>query len=101
MRDLMMIDSNVRPIQDATLKRPALEKPDAAAFGQMVSQAINDVNQQMGEADKAAEGLTLGTNRDIHGTMIAMEKASISFQLITQVRNKIIDAYKEIQRMSF
>jgi flagellar hook-basal body complex protein FliE len=33
--------------------------------------------------------------------MIAMEKASISFQLISQIRNKIIDAYKEVQRMSF
>jgi flagellar hook-basal body complex protein FliE len=47
------------------------------------------------------KALTTGTNTDIHGTMIALEKASISFQLISQVRNKIIDAYKEIQRMSF
>lgn len=100
MRNLM-ISNNIRPISEALTKGTKVEKLKDDSFGKIVSQAIKDVNKSMVQAGKAAEGLTLGTNKDIHGTMIAMEKASISFQLVTQVRNKIVDAYKEIQRMSF
>jgi flagellar hook-basal body complex protein FliE len=44
--------------------------------------------------------LAEGKNVDIHQTMISMEKASVSLQLLMQTRNKIIDAYKEMMRMS-
>jgi flagellar hook-basal body complex protein FliE len=100
MRDLM-IQNSVRPIQDLAKNGPKVENTSDGSFGKMISQAIDDVNDKMVDASKAAEELTMGKNKDIHGTMIAMEKASISFQLLTQVRNKIIDAYKEVQRMSF
>jgi flagellar hook-basal body complex protein FliE len=100
MRD-MIINNTIGPINDPIADRTKAAKPENGAFGKIVTQAINDVNQKMVEAGKAVEGLTTGDSKDIHGTMIAMEKASISFQLITKVRNKIIDAYKEVQRMSF
>jgi flagellar hook-basal body complex protein FliE len=38
-------------------------------------------------------------NQDIHNTMIAIEKADLSFQMMMQIRNKIINAYEEIMRM--
>ncbi|MBW1834250.1 MAG: flagellar hook-basal body complex protein FliE [Deltaproteobacteria bacterium] len=62
--------------------------------------SIGRVNQLSKEADQAVQALATGQETDIHGTMIAIEKASISFQLMMQTRNKIIDAYKEITRMS-
>lgn len=97
----LMIQNGMRPIQDLAKNDLKVEKPADGSFGKMISQAIHDVNNKMADASKAAQELTEGKNKDIHGTMIAMEKASISFQLLTQVRNKIIDAYKEVQRMSF
>jgi flagellar hook-basal body complex protein FliE len=100
MRDLI-INNSIQPVNRPLADPSKTAKPEEGAFGKVVGQAINDVNKQMAEAGKAVEALTTGTSRDIHGTMIAMEKASVSFQLISQVRNKIIDAYKEIQRMSF
>lgn len=100
MRDLS-INNAIGPIQNSIGDKTKIAQSQDGSFGKIVSQAINDVNQQMTEAGKAVEALTSGTSKDIHGTMIAMEKASISFQLISQVRNKIIDAYKEVQRMSF
>lgn len=100
MRDLM-IQNRVGPLIDAFENRSKIETPKDDSFGKIVSQAIDDVNKQMSDAGKSVEALTTGANKDIHGTMISMEKASISFQLLAQVRNKIIDAYKEVQRMSF
>jgi flagellar hook-basal body complex protein FliE len=51
------------------------------------------------EADQQIEALSKGEQKDIHQTMISMEKAAISFELMMQVRNKIIEAYDEIRRM--
>ena len=65
----------------------------------MIQQSIAEVNRLQGEADNAVQDLNTGSNKDIHGTLIALEKADISFQLLMQVRNKIIAAYQEIMRM--
>ena len=100
MRDLM-IQNSITPIQNTISQPPKVENPDGGSFGKIIARAIDDVNGKMAEAGKSVEALTTGANKDIHGTMISMEKASISLQLLTQVRNKIIDAYKEVQRMSF
>jgi flagellar hook-basal body complex protein FliE len=100
MRDLM-IQNRVGPLIDAFDNRSKTAPPKEGSFGKIVTRVIDDVNKQMTDAGKSVEALTTGVNKDIHGTMISMEKASISFQLLAQVRNKIIDAYKEVQRMSF
>ena len=100
MNDLI-VNNPIQPLGNPSADPSKTTQPADGAFGKVIGQALKDVNQQMAEADKGVEALTTGTNKDIHGTMIALEKASISFQLISQVRNKIIDAYKEIQRMSF
>lgn len=100
MRD-MMINNTIRPLTESAVGKAKPADPKDESFGKIIGKAINDVNKQMTESGKAVEALTSGASKDIHGTMITMEKASVSFQLISQVRNKIIDAYKEIQRMSF
>ncbi len=51
------------------------------------------------ESDNAVRNLATGEETDIHKTMITMEKAEISFQLMMAVRNKIITAYETIMRM--
>lgn len=64
-------------------------------FGDMVSK-VNDLQKQ---SDTAIQQLATGESRGLHEVMIAMEKSSISFQFLTQVRNKALDAYHEIMRM--
>jgi flagellar hook-basal body complex protein FliE len=54
----------------------------------------------MVNADQAIDDLATGRNQDIHNTMISMQKAEISFELVMQIRNKLISAYDEIRRMS-
>jgi len=50
------------------------------------------------EADQAMQGLATGQVNNIHETMIAIEKANLSFNLMVQVRNKLVQAYEEIMR---
>lgn len=72
----------------------------ATSFGAYVKAALKDTNEKLVDADQAIEDLVTGRNPDIHGTMIAMQKAEISFELVMQIRNKLISAYDEINRMS-
>jgi flagellar hook-basal body complex protein FliE len=67
-------------------------------FGKMLARSLDDVNQLKLKADEAIENLAAGKQRDIHATMIALEKADVAFQLLMQVRNKIISAYETVMR---
>ena len=85
----------------ATVKPDADKRPDEPAFGEWLSRSIRSVQQMQQEADLAARKLISGENKDIHGTMISMQKAGIAMDLMLEVRNKIIAAYDEIKRMQF
>ena len=68
-------------------------------FGDVLKQAVTEINQLQNSADKAITGVQLGQSGSIHEAMIALEKADISFRAMMQVRNKILEAYQEIMRM--
>ncbi len=53
------------------------------------------------EADRMAAEFAVGKRQGIHEVVIASEKAGISFKLLMEIRNKLLDAYQEIMRMSF
>lgn len=59
------------------------------------------VDRQMQEADRKAEELAVGKPFDLHEIAIATEKADLSFRLLLQIRNKLLEAYQEIMRMQF
>jgi flagellar hook-basal body complex protein FliE len=71
------------------------------SFGQWLNQSLENVNQLQQQAGAAARELTTGETKDIHGTMISMQKADIATSLMIEVRNKVIAAYDEIKRMQF
>jgi flagellar hook-basal body complex protein FliE len=68
-------------------------------FGEVLKESLAAVNSRMQEADELVQGLVSGQHANIHETMIAMEKASISFKLLAKVQSKVIGAYEEIQRI--
>ncbi|MCF8130504.1 MAG: flagellar hook-basal body complex protein FliE [Deltaproteobacteria bacterium] len=81
------------------MKETAVPENDSGSFAKTLSGAIDTVNQMKNEADHSIRKLAEGKDVDIHQTMISMEKASVSFKLLMQTRNKVIDAYKEMMRM--
>ena len=81
--------------------KPAGKDPGKpqGAFGDVLKQAVTEINQLQNSADRAITGVQLGQSGSIHEAMIAIEKADISFRAMMQVRNKILEAYQEIMRM--
>lgn len=68
-------------------------------FGEALKDMLGEANQAQLEANQAAQDISAGRNKDIHGAVLAMEKAELQFRMIAQVRNKVIEAYREIMRM--
>ncbi len=75
--------------------------PREWGFVETLRGAIDQAEQLQETAGTKVAGLLGGTGMDVHTAMIAVEKADLSFQLMMQVRNKIVAAYQEISRMQF
>ena len=71
----------------------------SSGFMNTLQQAISKANDIQLEADQATEALMTGQTQNIHQTMVALQEADVSFQLMMQIRNKLVSAYEEIQRM--
>ncbi len=71
----------------------------AETFGRLLAQAVEDLNRVNAQANEAMARLAAGEPVELHDVMIAMEQADLSLRLALQVRNKLIEAYQEIQRM--
>ncbi len=69
------------------------------SFGDTLLNSINKVNDLQISADSSAENIATGKSSNIHQAMINIEKANDSFELMMQVRNKIITAYNQIMNM--
>jgi flagellar hook-basal body complex protein FliE len=74
---------------------------DRSDFASQLQAALNHIEQLHTEADQQIAGLLNGQGEDIHRVMIAVEKANLSFQLMMQVRNKIIQAYRDVSGTAF
>ena len=70
-------------------------------FASQLESAFNHIEQLHSDADQQIATLLNGQGEDIHKVMIAVEKANLSFQLMMQVRNKIIQAYRDVSGTSF
>lgn len=68
-------------------------------FGQMLSDAVNKVDEAQKTANQAINDLAVGRSTRIHETMMRAEEAGISLRMLLQLRNKALDAYNEVMRM--
>ena len=73
----------------------------SGGFGDVLKSAINQVSTLQGSADTQVSTLLQGGNADMSKVMISVEKADVAFQLMMQVRNKIVSAYQDIEKMQF
>ncbi|MGO8758234.1 MAG: flagellar hook-basal body complex protein FliE [Terracidiphilus sp.] len=87
---------------------PDLSKLDNGAgnstdesFSAVLSNAVQKVDQLHDAAATQVGNLVRGGGGDLNDVMIAVEKADVSFQLMMQVRNKIVSAYQDIEKMQF
>ena len=93
--------SGIAPIVDvaSTGSTGTTGTTSGPGFLDSLKSAIGNVNDAQKEAGRAVDALMTGDTQDIHRTMVALQQADVSFQLMMQVKNKLVTAYEEIQRM--
>jgi flagellar hook-basal body complex protein FliE len=98
-----MSEMNIKPIIPAVGELQPVGGASPAggggAFLSSLKDAIAKANEIQVEASREVDKLMTGENQNVHQTMIALQKADVSFQMMMQVRNKIVSAYEEIQKM--
>jgi flagellar hook-basal body complex protein FliE len=93
----------LKEIRNSNASIPSPAAPGASegskTFADTLKDAVNSVNQVQKESDVKMQELATGKTHNIHDVMLTAEKADISLRLLTQVRNKIIEAYQEVMKM--
>jgi flagellar hook-basal body complex protein FliE len=81
--------------------QPGLAKGAAggSSFGQLVEKAVTETERLQDTADGMVKSLAQGEITDVHEVMLAMSRADLSFRMMLEVRNKLLDAYQEVMRM--
>lgn len=99
--DLGRISTGITTDQ-VDLRQPNIgpsQQPKGAGFFDMLQKTMETVNTDQVQADSSIKDLIAGRNKNIHETMLSIQKADLSLKTMMQVRNKILEAYKEIMRM--
>jgi flagellar hook-basal body complex protein FliE len=71
-----------------------------SGFGKALADSIDKLAASQNQADTATQQLATGQAQDVSSVVMSVEKASLELQLATQIRNKAVDAYQEIFRMT-
>ncbi len=69
------------------------------SFGDMLSNAIQSVDNTMKASDASVQNYVTGQTDNIHDVMINMQQAQLSFQMMVEVRNRLVETYQELSRM--
>ena len=98
----LMLEMRSMQMEAMAKHKPVVEAPPAGApsFADMLGQAVNKVNETQQISGQLATAFEMGQGGvDITDVMIASQKAGVSFQAMTQVRNKLVQAYQDIMQM--
>jgi flagellar hook-basal body complex protein FliE len=68
-------------------------------FSNLLDKMVQEVNHKQAAASETVSALQSGQAVSLHQAMIAMEEANVSFQLMVEVRNKLLESYQELMRL--
>lgn len=92
-------DSPEGPVKLPGISTPGTTQTQPNGFGQVFDQLISSVDAKQNEAQALTRDVLLGKNDQLHQSVIAMQEASTAFQLMVEVRNKVVESYQELMRM--
>ena len=81
-----------------TIKKTDTIQKDSGDFSKILNDSLKEVNRLQKEGDKAMSDIATGSVKDLHQAAIAIDKAEISMKLMLEVRNKALNAYKELSK---
>jgi len=97
--DLGMIQANSTAEMNGTSAPNAAGGAKGGTFLDALQNTMDEVNKTQLEADQSIKDLVAGRTKNIHETMLQLQKADLSLKTMMQVRNKVLEAYKEIMKM--
>jgi len=88
------------PLSGTSGAAPASQEgPDGSNFGDLLKQALQEVNDAQSSSEQEARNLMSGDATDMHTAILAVQKADVSFQMMMAVRSKLVDAYRAVMQM--
>jgi len=81
------------------VKKPPTGESIQPSFGETLTNFVSGINQMQTDAKHQSENFAVGKTNDIHNTMIDVEQAEISLRMLANVRNRVVDLYREVMRM--
>jgi len=83
---------------DQIVPNPRSENKTGMSFGETLKGYINEANDMQIKADRDVQRMIAGEEIDAHEVMTAVEKASMSFEMVMEIRNKMLEAYREVMK---
>ncbi len=90
-------DADLQIVLPSIQDMPDLE--DTHTFKSVLSQYLEEVNTLQHDAESQVQRLVAGETEDLHEVMLAMDEAETSFEMMMEIRNKLVGAYQELMRM--
>jgi len=90
------------PLDRISLDSPSLDssrKKEEVSFGSFLEQAVDHVNNLEAESKQKIDRFLRGEDQELHDLMLSTQRAGLAFDMFTQVRNKVVQAYQEVMRM--
>jgi flagellar hook-basal body complex protein FliE len=93
--------NGIKGVSNPSLQRSLTERPKQSegGFQETLLEFTSQVNDSLREAGHMTQQFAVGERYDLHEIMIATENAGLSFKLLVEIRNKLVEAYQEIMRM--
>lgn len=92
----------IGPLRDLNTaeKSKSIQNPaGGASFKETLNNFLSDVNDMQKKADQSIQKMVAGEITDVHQVMSSVEEASTAFNMMMEIRNKVMDAYQEIMRI--
>ncbi len=100
LKSQMQKPEAIRPEESPTAIKPTAEVKETPKFSDLLSNAVNAVNHEQQQTGALRTAYELGDpNVSISQVMVQAQKSSVAFQALTQVRNKVVQAYEDIMKM--
>lgn len=98
MSEIRIDDIRRQLLDIGRLEKSGQQAETEKSFTEFLSEAVSKVNNEKIQAEEKVEQFAAGAGPSLHETLISLEKADVSFRMMMQVRNKLMDAYSEIMR---
>jgi flagellar hook-basal body complex protein FliE len=85
--------------RDLEVRKAVPNDPNAPDFGEMLQSFVTDVNKLQNTANNSIQKMVSGEIKDVHQVMLAAGEAKVAFNMMLEIRNKTMEAYKELIQM--